>query len=154
MRELDIERLNVAIRGLLASAGSGTKVAIEERFPGGRMVGGKYSPSSDTITLYVETIRAQCALLFGSEDAADEYALIVFAHELGHAQDGELAELSARLDDPSLAPEERARVALRIEENAWRYASAVVPESREGLYEAIVERSLSAYREAVRPRSA
>ncbi|WP_258168981.1 hypothetical protein [Paenibacillus sp. AR247] len=84
--------------------------------------------------------------MFGSLDRVEEYFTIVLAHELGHAADPELPALSESLEDMNLTEEQRMRVALQIEENAWNYALELIPEADLPMMSAIIDESLYAYR--------
>lgn len=126
---------------------------LEDRFPGNRLVGGKYVMTAHRVHLYKQEIREQCRQLFGSLELLEQYIQVVLAHELGHAQDPHLDALSSRLEG-RLPVRERAAIALEIEENAWRYAAALLPEIDPAWMDIIVGESLAAYREALRPESA
>ncbi|WP_438435161.1 hypothetical protein [Gorillibacterium sp. sgz500922] len=121
---------------------------IEPRFPGDRLVGGKYNLATHTVFLYKEDILIQCGRLFGSTDRAEEYIAVILAHELGHAQDGQLRELADSLDLP-ISEAEKAHIRLRIEENAWAYAEALLPEADAAFLGTIIEHSLAAYRSVI-----
>lgn len=138
---------------LLEVSGSEVSVHIKSRFPGGRNVGGKYSLSDHSVTMYLGEIKKQCLTLFGSVDGCERLLRIVFAHELGHAEDAMLAELSNRLDicDSEL---ERMRIALRIEENAWEYAMKLVPDTDRQMMDTVIYYSLQSYREAIAQETA
>ncbi len=138
---------------LLEASGSEVSVNMKSRFPGGRNVGGKYSISDHSVTMYLGEIKKQCLTLFGSVDDCERMLRIVFAHELGHAEDVMLDELSQRLDtcDSEL---ERKRIALRIEENAWDYAKKLVPDTDRQMMETVIYYSLQSYREAIAQETA
>lgn len=138
---------------LLKESGSGVSVVIKSRFPGGRNVGGKYSISDHSVTMYLGEIRKQCMTLFGSLEGYEQMLRIVFAHELGHAEDAELAVLSDRLDtcESELA---RKQIALRIEENAWDFARKLIPDSDRQMMDTVIYYSLLAYREAIAQEAA
>ncbi|MED1204066.1 hypothetical protein [Heyndrickxia acidicola] len=142
--------MNKTMKDVLALSGSNANVRLMNRFPGNRLVGGKYSPGTHTVTLYIEEIRKQCRLLFASEDVFPIYFWIVLAHELGHAEDSELNTLSERYDICG-SDVERKRIALKIEENAWDFARTIVPEDYRGILEEIIDQSLRAYREDLEP---
>ncbi len=133
---------------LLHESNSQVQVTLESHFPGGRMAGGKYNMGRHLITLYIEEIKAQCMQLYGSHDLLEAYVDIVLAHEIGHAEDGDLDRL-ASLMDTSDSELERRRIALRIEENAWAYARALLPETSSPMLDEIVRESLQAYHEAI-----
>lgn len=138
---------------LVRRSGLPVTVSIEPRFPGHRLVGGKYCMNSGTITMYAEVIETQCVQLFGSLDRAEDYFTVVAAHELGHAADVELERLSEAMDKGGSAADIR-RIALRIEENAWAYAVSFIPEIDAAFVQAIIDESLSAYREPTEARTA
>ncbi|MNJ60358.1 hypothetical protein D3C77_560810 [compost metagenome] len=98
--------------------------------------------------MYLEEIKKQCLSLFGSLEAFPQVLRIVFAHELGHAEDSNLQELSDDLDncDDEL---ERKRIALRIEENAWDYAKTLLPDEDQSMLQTVIYYSLQSYREAI-----
>ena len=133
---------------LLKNAGCTAHLKIKKQFPGGRLVGGKYHPHTHTITLYTETIRRQCELLFGSCKWFMPYATIVLAHEIGHAMDENLPLLSAAFEESGHLPEKQA-LALTIEQNAWDFAGQLIPAHLEPLFQKIMDESLSAYRQPV-----
>ncbi|MGM0843422.1 MAG: hypothetical protein ACQEUT_00490 [Bacillota bacterium] len=129
---------------LQARAGSSVNVILAKDFPGNRIAGGKYNMGSHTITMYIDEIKKQCKLLFSSLDHFYEYFTVVFAHELGHAEDKELEELADRMD---VADEyERKRIALQIEENAWCIAKGLIPEINGNFTNQIIQESLLSYR--------
>ncbi|WP_239004617.1 hypothetical protein [Paenibacillus tepidiphilus] len=101
--------------------------------------------STHTIYLYIEEIIRQCRLMFGSTGRLMEYFAVIMAHELGHSADEELEQLADRLDEPLTACE-RAEIQLRIEENAWSYAAALLPDIDSAFMQRITDESLSAYR--------
>ena len=127
----------------MRKAASPVAVKIEARFPGTRLVGGKFSMAENRIYLYKEGIMRQCMRLFGSLEKLEDYAAVV----LGHANDSELEELASRLDW-DLSAAERAFVRLAIEENAWRYARTVLADLDPAFVEPIVSESLAGYRSA------
>lgn len=142
---------NVIYR-LLDLSGSTAKVVFKNRFPGRRLVGGKYNPVTHTITLYRETIREQCLQMFGTDRYASAFAAIIFAHEAGHAMDPHLQELSDMLDNKELSKWGKSRIALRIEQNAWQFAAKLLSE---GPYRALLQeisyQSLEPYYKALVP---
>lgn len=135
------------IQELLYRSGNEVPVRLHYRFPGKRMVGGKYSMSDRSVTMYLGEVKKQSRLLFGSAACWRPLFAIVFAHELGHASDPELPALCSRLDacEDEL---ERSRTALRIEENAWDYARRLIPEIDPRMLERVMDDSLLAYRQA------
>ncbi len=100
------------------------------------------------VTMYLGEIRKQCLNIFGTLDRYEEVLRIVFAHELGHAADAELAGLSDQLDTCENELE-RKKLALLIEENAWNYAVKVLPDADQGILQTMIYVSLQAYRDAI-----
>ena len=146
MEQMQIQHI---IDSLLMKSGSTAGVKLETMFPGSKIAGGKYSMGSHTITLYIEEIKSQCLHMFSSLDRFFEYVAIVFAHEIGHAEDKELEYLADQLD---VVPEmERRQIALQIEENAWRYAETLLPEMDQSFMQTIIFHSLKSYREHLQP---
>ncbi|SFS46511.1 hypothetical protein [Paenibacillus sp. 453mf] len=144
--------INQIVSELLFRSGSSAAVTIEPYFPGGRLIGGKYTLNSHCITMYTEVIKQQCQQLFGSNERVYDYFKVVLAHELGHAADVYLASLSDELDD---ADDERGRqIALRIEENAWENGMKWIDDIEPGFINIILDQSLSAYRQVVHYESA
>jgi hypothetical protein len=121
---------------------------MESSFPGGRLVGGKYQTTLHKVTLYQEEIKRQCLQLFGSLDRLEDYINVVFAHELGHAEDAQLEQLSLLLDS-GLPTNERKQIELQIEENAWRYAESLLSQIDPVFIKEIVTESLADYRKQV-----
>jgi hypothetical protein len=155
VKSLKDEGLELRIREMLRLSGSTVKVVIKDRFPGGRLVGGKYHPVTHTITLYRESIREQCRQLFGTEAYFDVYAAMVFAHELGHSEDRQLAQLTELLDTPKLTKQEKKTVALKIETNAWVFAAKLFSEWKQAAFlQEIVYQSLTPYYTAIGKLSA
>ncbi|KAF9132481.1 hypothetical protein BGX30_012651 [Mortierella sp. GBA39] len=143
---LNTIHLNEIIRELVGRSGLGVQVRLRTRSRDGRLIGGKYGMVSKRITMYTGVIEEQCMQMFGSLDRVEEYFTIVLAHELGHAADPELPALSESLEDMNLTEEQRMRVALQIEENAWNYALELIPEADLPMMSAIIDESLYAYR--------
>ncbi len=110
---------------------------IEDRFPGARCVGGKYSPASHTVTLYKEDIAIQCERLLGDCSRLKEYEWIILAHETGHAMDQELPALSKRL-----SKEKSVDILAQIELNAWRNAEELFAFIDQELFQLVKEESL------------
>ncbi|WP_342415873.1 hypothetical protein NST83_23640 [Paenibacillus sp. FSL R10-2782] len=137
---------------LLQRADMGVTVKLEKRFPGGRLIGGKYAMNTHAITMYTDTIETQCILMFGSVERVEEYFTIVLAHEIGHAADSELPDLSDAMEQESELGT-RQRLALQIEENAWNYALELVPEIETTFISAVIDESLFAYRVPVLEQS-
>lgn len=150
MQNLQIENI---VEQLLMQSGSSVKVELEDFFPGDRFAGGKYNFGTHTITLYIEEIRAQCLQIFSSLDRFEEYLAVVFAHELGHAEDRQLTDLIDQLNT-STNDFARNRVALRIEENAWDYAGKLIPQTLHPFMDTIIHHSLQPYYEALEEVSA
>lgn len=138
------------VKQLLKQSGSQAQVRLKHRFPGGRNVGGKYSMFDHSITLYLYEIRKQCRIMFGSAPLSlcKQLLRIVLAHELGHAQDAQLSELSDSMDACE-SRLDRSRLALQIEENAWNYARQLLPAASVEMLEVVMEHSLRAYREVL-----
>lgn len=129
-------------------SGSSARIELEAHFPGDRFAGGKYHFGTHTITLYIEEIKAQCLQIFSSMDHFEKYLAIVFAHELGHAEDRGLAGLIDEMD-ASASDYVRKQIALKIEENAWDYARKLLPKDFQPLMETIISHSLKPYHEAL-----
>nr|WP_261780132.1 hypothetical protein [Paenibacillus xylanexedens] len=106
-----------------------------------------------TVYLYQKEIMEQCRMLFGSLAPLEAYIYVILAHELGHAEDVELVELSNRLDGP-LTALEQAEIRLRIEENAWRYAESLLSDMDPVFVRTIIDESLLSYRQAIEPHIA
>jgi len=145
---VDQRYIKTTIQTLLLRANSDVRVRTRKKFPGPRSIGGKFGMNSRMITLYIHEIEEQCFNMFGSLSHVNDYFAIIMAHELGHAQDPMLEQLADDLDDctDSLL---RARIALRIEENAWEFARALIPEVNSFVFEQIVDRSLEGYHNAI-----
>ncbi len=140
--------MRVIIEEVMNRSGSKAKIHIEDLFPGGRLVGGKYQINGHAVTMYTGVIKKQCRMLFGNEDRLNDYFKVVFAHEIGHAEDKELGHLSKTL----AAAEneiERQRIALKIEENAWRFAESILWDMDSAFLNKIIDTSLDSYREAL-----
>ncbi|MDP4096187.1 hypothetical protein OIN60_05305 [Paenibacillus sp. P96] len=146
------KQLEQCIEELLLRADIGVSVRLEKKFPGGRMVGGKYNMNTHTITMYTDVIQAQCQQMFGSLERAEDYFAVVLAHEIGHAADPELRVLSEVMDEAD-DPYLRRLTALRIEENAWNYTLNLLPEAESKFISIIIDESLLAYREKVQDRT-
>lgn len=138
------------VKQLLKQSGSQAQVRLKHRFPGGRNVGGKYNISDHSVTLYLYEIRKQCRIMFGSTSLSlcKQLLRIVLAHELGHAQDPQLSELSDSMEACE-SRLDRSRLALQIEENAWNYARNLLPAASMEMLEVVVRHSLSAYHEVI-----
>lgn len=133
---------------ILIQSGSSVKVELESYFPGDRFAGGKYNFASHTITLYVEEIKDQCMQIFSSSEYFEDYLAVVFAHEIGHAEDAHLAGLIEQMD-ASTNEYTRTGIALKIEENAWDYAKMLIPPTMHPIMETIIHHSLQPYYEAL-----
>lgn len=145
MKYLQIKNI---VDQILIQSGSSVKVELESYFPGNRFAGGKYNLGSHTITLYIEEIKAQCLQIFSSLDWFEDYLKIVFAHEIGHAEDSQLIGLIDQMDSCS-NEYTRKRIALKIEENAWDYARRLIPKNIHPLMDTIIDYSLEPYYEAL-----
>ncbi|CAM3907560.1 hypothetical protein [Mesobacillus thioparans] len=145
MKNIQIEKI---VERILVQSGSSVQVELEEFFPGDRFAGGKYNFGSHTITLYIEEIKAQCLQVFSSLDHFEEYLAIVFAHEIGHAEDRELAELIQKMEEAGNDVLKK-RIALQIERNAWDYARMLIPEKLHSFMDTIIGYSLEPYYEAL-----
>lgn len=145
MTEFHIKNI---VEKILIQSGSNVEVELESHFPGDRFAGGKYNFGTHTITLYIEEIKEQCMHIFSSLEHFDDYLAIVLAHEIGHAEDGQLAELIEQMDGCS-NEYSRQSIALRIEENAWEYARTMLPQSLKSLMDIIIHHSLKPYYDAL-----
>lgn len=145
---LDQDYVQPIIEKLLHRANSHVHVLTKPYFPGDRSIGGKFGMNSRTITLYIQEIEEQCIELFGSLQPIESYIQIIFAHELGHAHDPMLEMLADELEQCSDSLQ-CARIALRIEENAWEYARDLLPDVELFIFETILDRSLEAYYDAL-----
>lgn len=145
MKNLQIEKI---VERILVQSGSGVKVELEDFFPGDRFAGGKYNFGSHTITLYIEEIKAQCLQLFSSLDQYENYLAVVFAHEIGHAEDRELAELIQKMDGTTNDVSKKG-IALQIEMNAWDFARTLIPPKLHPFMDTIIHYSLQPYYEAL-----
>ncbi|WP_423802978.1 hypothetical protein [Paenibacillus dendrobii] len=138
--------MNRIVDQLLQRSGLELSVRLEMRFEDGRLIGGKYGMISRSVTMYTEVIQEQCLQLFGSVGRMEDYFTVVLAHELGHAADADLPRLCEELEDAAMSGERRTRIALQIEENAWNYALALVPEVDAAFFSIVIDESLLAYR--------
>ncbi|MFC3883528.1 hypothetical protein ACFOU2_08415 [Bacillus songklensis] len=145
MEKIKIEQV---INELLMRSGSAARVQLESYFPEGRLVGGKYSMNQHTITMYIGVITEQCLQMFSSLDYMIDYFTVVFAHELGHAEDQDLSNLAEQLEICS-TERERNMISLKIEENAWEFAERLLPEMDQAFMKKIVFYSLEPYREKI-----
>ncbi|WLR51290.1 hypothetical protein LC040_19470 [Bacillus tianshenii] len=149
---MENKQLEKYVHLILQRSGSTANVILEKHFPGKKLAGGKYNIGTHTITLYIEDIKEQCVRLFSSLDRFPEYFAIVFAHELGHAEDSQLEALADQLD--VVSDLERKKIALQIEENAWNFAQKLLREADEAFMNEIIDHSLRAYREAIQLETA
>jgi hypothetical protein len=142
------ERFQQIVDELLGRLDSELNVIVERTFPGKRLIGGKYSMSTHSITMYTDSVTEQCLRMYGESDCLPDYFKVVLAHELGHAHDHELEVLAARLNEADI--EERSRLMLRIEENAWKFARTLLYDVAPAFLEEIERQSLAPYYQAVR----
>ena len=145
MKNLQIES---NIETILVQSASSVQVELEDFFPGDRFAGGKYNFGTHTITLYIEEIKAQCLQLFSSLEQFEDYLAVVFAHEIGHAEDRELAGLIHQMEETGNDLLKK-KVALQIEMNAWDYARMLIPEELHPFMDTIIGYSLEPYYEAL-----
>lgn len=149
MREMDPStkeavELSAVVQQLLEQSGSTVSVEIHQSADRHTIAGGKYSLSHHKITLYLEGIKEQCLVLYGSLKPFSQHAAAVFAHELGHAEDKRLNELSDLLG-LATDPLEKKRLALRIETNAWSYAIRLLGEDHHEFLHFLMHMSLEPY---------
>ncbi|WP_174728229.1 hypothetical protein [Mesobacillus harenae] len=142
------ETLKKLVSEVLSRSGSSVHIKLETNYPKNRLVGGKYNLGTHTVTLYIEQIKAQCLQIFSSESFFYDYSLVVLAHEIGHAEDGDLANLSEQLDT-CLTEIERTRILLKIEENAWEYARNFTSHLNQVFVDTIISESLQPYYKAL-----
>jgi predicted Zn-dependent protease with MMP-like domain len=145
LKDLQIKSI---VDQILIQSESSVKVELESYFPGDRFAGGKYNFASHTITLYIEEIKAQCQQIFSSLDHFGDYLAVVFAHEIGHAEDSQLADLIEQMD-ASNNEYTRTGIALNIEKNAWEYARMLIPQTIHPFMDRIIHYSLQPYYEAL-----
>ncbi|XXM70491.1 hypothetical protein ACQ0QQ_12230 [Lysinibacillus sphaericus] len=141
------ERFQQIIDELLGRLDSGMNVILERTFPGKRLVGGKYSMSTRSITMFTDNVTEQCLRMYGESECLPVYFKVVLAHELGHAHDKELEALAGRLDEADEV--ERNRLMLLIEENAWKFARTILYDVTPEFLEEIERQSLAPYYQAV-----
>jgi hypothetical protein len=110
---------------------------IEKEFPGNRCVGGKYTPATHTVTLYSRDIEIQCRRSLGSLNRLEDYTLVIFAHEMGHALDSELNTLSEQFYKT-----DSLDILYAIEMNAWNIAEKLIPFIDKELLQKIRQESL------------
>ena len=116
---------------------SSLQLLLEEEFPDSRCVGGKYSITNHTITLYKKDIEIQLKRLLGSLERFEEYAWIILAHEMGHALDPDLSVLSMELQGQN-----KRETLYQIELNAWNIAGGLIPFIDEDLFNRVRDESL------------
>lgn len=145
MKNLQIESI---VETILVQSGSSVQVELEDFFPGDRFAGGKYNFGTHTITLYIEEIKAQCLQLFSSLNKFEDYLAVVFAHEIGHAEDRQLAGLIQQMEEIGNDVLKK-KVALQIEMNAWDYARMLIPEKLHPFMDTIIGYSLEPYYDAL-----
>ena len=145
--------IETVIQSILLRSGNSVAVKIDSHFPGGRLAGGKYTMSTHTITLYIEEIKEQCMQLFGTLDQFKDYLAVIFAHELGHAQDRHLSAL-ADLYDQTSNESDKSKIAFLIEKNAWKYAQKLIPEISRAFVKKIIFHSLKPYYESIELQTA
>lgn len=143
-----IELYTKILTPLLLKSGSKAAIQLENHHPDSRLAGGKYSLSTHTITLYIEEIKEQCIQLFGSLANLDIYIAVVFAHELGHAEDRALGILAERLET-AITENERARLSFFIEKRAWKYAEKLLQGTDRTFTKKIIFQSLRHYYEQI-----
>jgi hypothetical protein len=145
LKELSIKSI---VDKILIQSGSNVEVKLESHFPGDRFAGGKYNFGTHTITLYIEEIKGQCLHIFSTLEPFEDYLTVVLAHEIGHAEDRQLAELIEQMDGCSNEYSKKG-IALRIEENAWDYAREMLPQSLKPFMDTIIHYSLKPYYDAL-----
>jgi hypothetical protein len=145
LKNLQIENI---VETILVQSGSSVQVELEDFFPGDRFAGGKYNFGTHTITLYIEEIKAQCLQLFSSLNKFEDYLAVVFAHEIGHAEDRQLAGLIQQMEETGNDVLKK-KVALQIEMNAWDYARMLIPEKLHPFMDTIIGYSLEPYYDAL-----
>ncbi|MYL62977.1 hypothetical protein GLW07_06350 [Bacillus hwajinpoensis] len=119
--------LHSIVRRLQKQASMNVPIQLTDYFPGERLIGGKYSLETNMITIYMEEVRKQCILLFGSEDHLNDYFTVIVAHELGHAADKSLVLLAKERSSTRCVNKKR-QLSIIIEDNAWKFAMKLIPE--------------------------
>ncbi len=119
--------LHTIVRRLQKQASMNVPIQLTDYFPGERLIGGKYSLETNTITIYMEEVRKQCILLFGSDDHLNDYFTVIVAHELGHAADKSLV-LLAKERSSTRCVQKKRQLSIIIEDNAWKFATKLIPE--------------------------
>ncbi|WP_409294864.1 hypothetical protein V1498_17045 [Peribacillus sp. SCS-26] len=143
--------MNETIEGITAElldrCGLSIPVLLEKRFPGGRLVGGKFNVGTRTITMYIDTVWEQCLQLLGSGTDFLNYYAIVLAHELGHALDEDLEELAEMLHIYEGNETESEGLIRLAEEKAWDIAREIVYDLDERLFTKIRNEALEMHGE-------
>ncbi|MCA0992842.1 hypothetical protein [Pseudalkalibacillus hwajinpoensis] len=119
--------LHSIVRRLQEQASMNVPIQLTDYFPGERLIGGKYSLETNMITIYMEEVRKQCILLFGSDDHLNDYFTVIVAHELGHAADKSLVLLAKQRSSTRCVNKKR-QLSIIIEDNAWKFAMKLIPE--------------------------
>ncbi|PFG14020.1 hypothetical protein [Bacillus sp. es.036] len=119
--------LHSIVRRLQKQASMNVPIQLTDYFPGERLIGGKYSLETNMITIYMEEVRKQCILLFGSDDHLNDYFTVIVAHELGHAADRSLVLLAKERSSTRCVNKKR-QLSIIIEDNAWKFAMKLIPE--------------------------
>jgi len=119
--------LHSIVRRLQKQASMNVPIQLTDYFPGERLIGGKYSLETNMITIYMEEVRKQCILLFGSDDHLNDYFTVIVAHELGHAADKSLVLLAKERSSTRCVNKKR-QLSIIIEDNAWKFAIKLIPE--------------------------
>ncbi|WP_165996840.1 hypothetical protein [Bacillus sp. Cs-700] len=119
--------LHSIVRRLQKQASMNVPIQLTDYFPGERLIGGKYSLETNMITIYMEEVRKQCILLFGSDDLLNDYFTVIVAHELGHAADESLVLLAKERSSTRCVNKKR-QLSIIIEDNAWKFAMKLIPE--------------------------
>jgi hypothetical protein len=144
MKKEEQSHLSLIIGSLLNDSGSSVSIEIKQKHSVSNLVGGHYNIMNHKITLYIEGIKEQCMVLYGSLDPLEKHLAAVFAHELGHAEDMDIIALADKMDDIE-DPVKKNRIALRIETNAWEYAKRLLPDLDEEFLLFVMHVSLEPY---------
>ena len=137
--------LHSIVRRLQKQASMNVPIQLTDYFPGERLIGGKYSLETNMITIYMEEVRKQCILLFGSDDHLNDYFTVIVAHELGHAADKSLVLLAKERSSTRCVNKKR-QLSIIIEDNAWKFAMKLIPELSHILV-SVRNQSMDLYRE-------
>ncbi|SFD74871.1 hypothetical protein SAMN05428981_1011700 [Bacillus sp. OV194] len=148
---LENEKLIYKINKMVERFNLSVDVQIEAKYPLDRNIGGKYNAGDHSITLYLEEIQSQCQWMFPEQDVMLEYALVIFAHEAGHATDPYLQKLVELYDDTEDELKKR-KIELIVEVQAWKIAKALVSDVPDGLFNKIKRISLEHHYKAVSVR--